>query len=69
MVLTKGYWTRPGTPDIMIEVVKVSFRGPDYCKAYIRLVGARNGALYETIRGAKLFYKNISHWKKITRGC
>jgi hypothetical protein len=68
MFLNKGFYTRPGTPDIIIEVVKIGYRGEGYVKAHIRLIGARDGGLFETIRGAKLFYKNISHWKKITRG-
>ena len=69
MYLNKGFYTRIGGQDIIIEVVKIKFRSPTYCKAMIRLIGMRNGVLYETICNAKLEYKNISHWKKITRGC
>jgi hypothetical protein len=68
MIINKGYFTRPGTPDLIIDVVKVKYRGDKYCCAMIRLIGAHNGILYGTIKNAKLFYHKISHWQKITRG-
>lgn len=68
MYLNKGYYRALGADSCMVEVVKIKYRGETYCMAMIRLIGIRNGVLYETIRNAKLYYHRITHWKKITRG-
>lgn len=49
---------------LLIEVVAVKYRGPNYFKANIRLIERLSGRVVEQ-KNYKLYYENITHWRKL----
>ena len=63
MYLTAGDYITNNS-DLMVTILKVRFRHPDYTKVRAILSNRYNGIEYET-KNYKIYNNWTSHWKKI----
>lgn len=49
--------------DLVIDVIKSSYWNKKYIKMKINLYN-KNGTLYESRKNYKVYWENISHWRR-----
>lgn len=64
MYLTKGKW-ESNKSDLLVEIIKVSYRSKDYTKVKLNLFHKKYGYLYEFRSNYKLYHTKIDHWYKV----
>ena len=50
--------------DLVIDVIKSSYWNNRYIKIKINLYNKHNGILYESRTNYKVYWENISHWRR-----